>query len=55
MEEAYPQYNISSNYDMNTLKRWDREDPVNELECKRYKIIKKLQWNENWILKERCG
>lgn len=54
MEEAYPQYNISKNYNKEQLLRWDKEDPVSAEECKRYNIIKKIQGNENNILKTRC-
>lgn len=53
-EIAYPIFNLSSKQ-RQLFNAWDRAYPVTAEECRRNKIITKLQKSDNPVLKERCG
>jgi len=55
MDSAYPGKWIISNKNRKLFESWDKLDPVSDVECKRYKLIKSIQWNENNILKNKCN
>ena len=55
METTYPSYLIISDENKALFEEWNKQDLVSDEECKRYELIKSIQWNENWILKELCG
>ena len=54
MENAYPGRNILSEQNRQMMEKWDEEDPVSEWECRRAKIIREIQNNENKILSTAC-
>ena len=54
MSETYPSYISLSKMELDLFNLWDSQDPVDEWECKRYKLIKKIQKNENHILANKC-
>ena len=54
MENTYPKH-VKFNSDLKELiQKWDKEDPVDNSECKKAKEIKNIQGNLNKILHERC-
>ena len=54
MSETYPRYINLSYIEQDLFNLWDRQDPVDKWECKRYKLIKKIQKSENYILAKKC-
>ena len=54
MDVTYPNRGIISNKNKKLIDAWNKMDPVDKAECNRYRAIKKIQWNENVILKEAC-
>ncbi|MEJ2727645.1 MAG: endonuclease [Deltaproteobacteria bacterium] len=54
MDWAYPGYDFINKEDRKLLKVWDREDPVDEWECKRARRIEEIQKNENPFVKKAC-
>jgi len=55
MQEAYPNTNIIGNKTKTLISLWNNIDPISEEECKRYKILKQFQLNENPILEPYCN
>lgn len=45
---------LLSDQNLKLYEAWDKQFPVTKFECQRYIKIKKIQWNENVILKDRC-
>lgn len=54
MEYSYPWKWIISNKNEKLIQAWNSLDPISKEECNRYEAIKKVQKNENIILKEAC-
>ena len=54
MSETYPSYINLSYIEEDLFNLWEKQDPVDKWECKRYKLIKKIQKNENHILAKKC-
>lgn len=52
MEAAYPNYKIGRQ--KRELQAWHQSNPVTEIECRRTKLIEKIQGNENHIVKSSC-
>lgn len=50
----YPKYFSISDKNMKVYKVWDKIDAVSDDECRRYKKIKQISWEENNILKDLC-
>ncbi len=55
MDQNYPGRGIISEKNRKLFETWDKLHPVDLWECQRAKRIKKIQGNENQILKERCS
>ena len=54
MSETYPSYINLSYIEQDLFNLWEKQDPVDKWECKRYKLIKKIQKSENYILAKKC-
>ena len=55
MELNYPKY-IKFNNKLKTLIiKWDKEDPIDNWECKRAKKIQAIQGNPNSVILKRCN
>jgi deoxyribonuclease-1 len=54
MDQAYPGRGIISEKNQKLFEAWDKLHPVDDWECKRAKLIEKIQGNDNPILKSRC-
>lgn len=54
MDITYPGRWVISSKNEKLFEIWNKNDPVSEKECTRYKKIKEIQGNENIILKEKC-
>ena len=54
MSETYPRYINLSYIEQDLFNLWDKQDPVDKWECKRYKLIKTIQKSENYILAKKC-
>ncbi len=54
MSDTYPNYINLSSIELDLFSLWNSQDPVDKWECKRYKLIKKIQKNENYILAKKC-
>ena len=54
MQNAYPNYIKFNNNIQKLIKKWDKDDPVDDWECLRAKKIKEFQGNLNIILHQRC-
>ncbi len=54
MDTTYPKYGIITEKNKKIISLWSKKDPASSKECKRYLEIKKIQKNENIILKEIC-
>lgn len=54
MDLVYPWHDIISEKNKKLYEAWAKLDPVSKEECRRYRIIKEIQGNENPILKELC-
>lgn len=54
MNINYPGRWVISNKNKKLFEAWNKEDPVSNNECERYKLIKSIQGNENSVLKEVC-
>jgi deoxyribonuclease I len=54
MEWAYPGRGIISAKNRKLFEAWDRQYPVEQWECERYRKILSIQKNENPFLQERC-
>ena len=55
MELNYPKY-IKYNNKLKTLIiKWDKEDPIDNWECKRAKKIQAIQGNPNSVILKRCN
>lgn len=54
-EAVYPQFRLSDSQ-RKLMNVWDRAYPLNKdsFECRRYPIIKRIQGNDNPVLKDRC-
>ncbi len=55
MEQAYPGRGIISDKNEKLFQAWDKLHPVEPWECELYRKIKKVQKNDNPILRERCS
>ena len=55
MEQNYPKYINFNNSIQNLIKKWDKDDPVDDWECLRADKIYKIQGNLNNIIHERCN
>jgi deoxyribonuclease-1 len=55
MENSYPWHWIISNKNKKMFDVWNNIDPISKEECIRYKTIKSIQLNENFILKTKCS
>lgn len=53
MDSVYP-FKAISNKNKRMFALWDKKYPVTKEECKRYKLIKQYQGNENPVLASRC-
>jgi deoxyribonuclease-1 len=53
MEQSYPKYSMSKPQ-RQLMSAWDKQYPVNVLECQRAKKIAAIQLNDNEIVKSRC-
>ncbi len=54
MSTVYPGHWIISNKNKPLYEAWNKLDPISDEECKRYKLIKNIQENDNPILEEIC-
>lgn len=54
MDGVYPGHGVISRKNRKLFAAWDKRDPVDTWECERARIIKKVQGNENSIVKRRC-
>jgi deoxyribonuclease-1 len=54
MDQTYPGRGIVSEKNQKLFEAWDTLHPVDSWECERANRIKKIQGNENLILKSRC-
>lgn len=54
MQEAYG-VNLISKKNKRLFSAWDRQYPATKEECKRYRLIKQFQGNENPVLKRACN
>ncbi len=54
MDSTYPWHWIISDQRKKLFEAWDHMDPIDEKEVKRAKRIEKIQWNTNYIIKERA-
>ena len=54
MQNAYPNYIKFNNNIQKLIKKWDKDDPVDDWECLRAKKIEEFQGNINIILHQRC-
>ncbi|NQU04231.1 MAG: endonuclease [Syntrophaceae bacterium] len=54
MDWAYPGHGIISNKNRKLFQAWDKQDPIDTLECERCKKIEKIQGNENLFVREPC-
>lgn len=54
MDYSYPKANILWNKTKQLVGAWNKMYPTTEKECNWYKNIKKVQGNENIVLKELC-
>ena len=54
MQNAYPNYIKFNNNTQKLIKKWDKDDPVDDWECLRAKKIEEFQRNINIILHQRC-
>lgn len=52
--KVYPDKYKLTDIKKSLFESWDVKYPVSPLECKRYEIIKKLQWTDNPILASKC-
>lgn len=52
--ETYKRYKLSDSQ-RTLFQAWDRQFPVTNIECKRNKMIEKIQGNINHIMQNRCG
>lgn len=55
MDAAYPGHGIISDKNRKLFEAWDKQDSVDAWECERAKRIKRIQGNEQFILKRECG
>ena len=55
MEQSYPQYVKFESSLKKLLIKWDKDDPVDNWECKRAEKIFKIQGNLNQIITKRCN
>ena len=53
MADTYSVYRLSSK-DKRLFKTWNKKYPVTKEECKRTKIIKRIQRNTNRIVRREC-
>jgi deoxyribonuclease-1 len=54
MDQAYPGRGIISDKNQKLFQAWDKLHPIEAWECDLYQKIKKVQKNDNPILRERC-
>lgn len=54
MDETYPWHGIISNKNIKLYQAWDRLFPVTKAEVDRAQKIEKIQWNINYVIKERA-
>ncbi|HRP67963.1 MAG TPA: endonuclease [Turneriella sp.] len=54
MNDAYPNRGILGDKMRRLMEAWDREDPIDEAECRRATLIEKLQGNENRFVSSVC-
>ncbi len=54
MESAYSGRGIISDKNEKLFVAWNKMDPVDQWECKRNRLIEKIQGNENTIVKQAC-
>jgi len=54
MEAAYPGHGIISNQNEKLFAAWNKQDPVDEWECERIRLIEKIQGNKNTIVEDAC-
>lgn len=54
MAKAYPGRGIISRKNRKLFAAWDKADPVDEWECKRAKMIARVQGNVNGVVMSRC-
>ncbi len=54
MEQSYPNYIKFDNDLRNLIIKWDKDDPIDDWECKRAKKIQNVQGNINQILSTQC-
>lgn len=55
MAAVYPEVNLLSSQSERLFLAWDRMDPIDELECRRYFAYKEVQKNINPILHDTCA
>ena len=55
MDQSYPNRGIISDKNRKLFESWDKLYPVTEWECKRAKLIKEIQINDNQVLSSRCN
>ena len=55
MDITYPWRLVITDIRRQLLEAWSFKDPVSDEECERYRAIKKVQKNENVVLKEICN
>jgi deoxyribonuclease I len=54
MDSVYPRRGIISKKNRKLFDAWNKSDPVDDWECKRARLIEKIQGNENPFVKEQC-
>ena len=54
MQDTYSRYKIGKPQ-VSLMQAWDKQYPVSDWECLRYKRIKAVQRSENYIMKTRCS
>ncbi len=55
MNAAYPGRGIIGNKAQKLFEAWDKEDPVDEVECRRAAKIERVQGNANEFVKQPCS
>ncbi len=54
MDSAYPGFDIVNESNFKMFEKWDQLHPVSPEECRRKKLIEKIQGNKNHIVAKRC-
>ena len=54
MEQSYPKYIKFEDRIKKLIDKWDKDDPVDDWECRRINKIQKIQGNINQVISSRC-